>query len=46
MASVQVTTKDELPAVTIRAFPVEGKEVLVADCDGTLYAVSNTCTPA
>lgn len=42
MASVQVTTKDGLPAGTMKAFSVGGSDVLVANCDGEFYAVSST----
>ncbi len=44
MSAVQVSTTSELPAGTMKAFTVEGTEVLVANCDGALYAVSNICT--
>jgi 3-phenylpropionate/trans-cinnamate dioxygenase ferredoxin subunit len=44
MASVQVTNKNELPAGTMKAFQVGGSDVLMANCDGAFYAVSNTCT--
>jgi 3-phenylpropionate/trans-cinnamate dioxygenase ferredoxin subunit len=44
MASFQVATKNELPFGTMKAFSVNGSDVLVANCDGALYAVSNTCT--
>jgi 3-phenylpropionate/trans-cinnamate dioxygenase ferredoxin subunit len=44
MASIQVATKGEIPAGTMKAFPVDGAEVLVANCDGAFYAVSNRCT--
>jgi 3-phenylpropionate/trans-cinnamate dioxygenase ferredoxin subunit len=44
MPAVQVATKGQIPPGTMKAFPVEGAEVLVANCDGMFYAVSNTCT--
>jgi nitrite reductase/ring-hydroxylating ferredoxin subunit len=44
MASVQVATKSDVPAGTMKSFAVEGAEVLLANCDGELYAVSNICT--
>jgi nitrite reductase/ring-hydroxylating ferredoxin subunit len=44
MASVQVATKSEIPPGSMKAFPVGGAQVLVANCDGGFYAVSNTCT--
>jgi nitrite reductase/ring-hydroxylating ferredoxin subunit len=44
MASIQVASKSDIPAGTMKAFPVGGSDVLVANCDGAFYAVSNTCT--
>lgn len=44
MASVQVANKNEIPSGTMRAFPVDGTQVLVANCEGSIYAVSNICT--
>ncbi len=44
MAVVQVATKSEIPAGSMKAFSLEGAEVLVANCDGAFYAVSGICT--
>ena len=44
MATVEVAAKSEIPVGTMRAFSIEGSEVLVANVEGTFYAVSNTCT--
>ena len=44
MASVQVATIDEIPSGAMKAFPLDGTEVLVANCGGVFYAVSNICT--
>jgi nitrite reductase/ring-hydroxylating ferredoxin subunit len=44
MASVQIVTSNDIPAGTMKAFVVDGSEVLVANCDGVFYAVSNICT--
>jgi nitrite reductase/ring-hydroxylating ferredoxin subunit len=44
MASVQIATTSDLLAGTMKAFVVQGSEVLVANCDGAFYAVSNICT--
>ena len=44
MAEVQVATTSDIPAGSMKAFPVEGAEVLVANCDGVFYGVSGICT--
>jgi 3-phenylpropionate/trans-cinnamate dioxygenase ferredoxin subunit len=44
MALAQVTEKNDIPAGTMKAFTVNGVEILVANCDGTFYAVSAICT--
>jgi 3-phenylpropionate/trans-cinnamate dioxygenase ferredoxin subunit len=44
MAFTQVANKSELAPGTMKAFAVEGADVLVANCDGALYAVSAICT--
>ena len=44
MATVQVATKSEIPAGAMKAFAVGDNQILVANCDGALYAVSNICT--
>lgn len=44
MATVEVAAKSEIPVGTMRAFTVEGSEVLVANVDGNFCAISNICT--
>jgi 3-phenylpropionate/trans-cinnamate dioxygenase ferredoxin subunit len=44
MTSVRVTAVDAIGPGTMKAFPIDDAEVLVANCDGTFYAVSNRCT--
>jgi nitrite reductase/ring-hydroxylating ferredoxin subunit len=44
MPAVLVATKAAVPPGTMKAFAADGAEVLVANCDGAFYAVSNSCT--
>jgi 3-phenylpropionate/trans-cinnamate dioxygenase ferredoxin subunit len=44
MPAVQVAAKSDIPPGTMKAFAVDGADVLVANCDDALYAVSNVCT--
>lgn len=46
MEYVRVIDQSELPANTMRAVSVGGKEVLLANVDGAYYAVANQCTHA
>jgi nitrite reductase (NADH) small subunit len=43
MAFVRTVKVAEVPAGTIRELQVEGKAVAVANVDGKIYAMNNTC---
>lgn len=43
---VIVARKSELPVGKMKRVKVEGKEVLIANVNGTYYAVGNKCTHA
>jgi len=43
MAFVQTVKVAEVPAGTIRELQVEGRAVAVANVDGKIYAINNTC---
>src|SRR5260370_29443657 len=43
MAFVRTVKVAEVPAGTIRELQVEGKGVAVANVDGKIYAMNNTC---
>ena len=40
----KVATTSEIPAGSGKAVEVSGKTIAVFNCDGTFYAVDNTCT--
>jgi 3-phenylpropionate/trans-cinnamate dioxygenase ferredoxin subunit len=44
MALTQVASKNEILPGAMKAFTVNGVEVLVANCDGAFYALSAICT--
>lgn len=46
MKYVRVAGTGELPANTMIGVMVNGKDVLLANVDGSYYALSNTCTHA
>ncbi len=43
MAFVRAARKDEIPAGSIREFAVEGKDVAIANVDGSFHAIDNVC---
>ncbi len=43
MAFIRAARKDEVPPGTIREFQLDGKTIAVANVDGKLYAIHNTC---
>jgi len=43
MAFLRAAKKDEIPPGSIRELQLEGKTVAVANVDGKLYAINNTC---
>ncbi len=43
MAFLRAAKKDEVPPGSIREFELDGKTVAVANVDGKLYAINNTC---
>jgi len=44
MEYTKVATKDELPSNKMIMVVVDGKEVLLANVDGSYYAIANKCT--
>lgn len=40
---VQVATTAEIPAGQAKTVEVDGKQIAVFNCDGTFYAIDNTC---
>ena len=40
---VQVATTGEIPAGQAKIVEVDGKQIAVFNCDGTFYAIDNTC---
>jgi len=43
MPFVRAVKIDEVPAGTVRALQVEGKEIALANVGGHFYAINNTC---
>ena len=43
MALLRAAKKDEIPPGTIREFQLNGTTVAIANVDGKLYAINNTC---
>jgi nitrite reductase (NADH) small subunit/3-phenylpropionate/trans-cinnamate dioxygenase ferredoxin subunit len=43
MAFLRAAKKDEVPPGTIREFQLDGKTVALANVEGKLYAIDNTC---
>jgi nitrite reductase (NADH) small subunit len=43
MAFMRAAKKDDVPAGSIREFQLDGKTIAVANVDGRLYAIDNTC---
>ncbi len=43
MALLRAARKDDIPAGTIREFQVNGTTVAIANVDGKLFAINNTC---
>jgi 3-phenylpropionate/trans-cinnamate dioxygenase ferredoxin subunit len=43
---VRVARKSELPVGEMKVVTVDGKEVLIANVNGTYYAIGNKCTHA
>jgi nitrite reductase (NADH) small subunit len=43
MAFMRAAKKDDVPAGSIREFQLDGKTIAVANVDGKLYAINNTC---
>ncbi len=39
----KVATKADIPAGSGKVIEVEGKAIAVFNCDGTFYAIDNTC---
>lgn len=43
MAFIRAAKKDEIPAGSIRELQLDGTTVALANVDGKLYAIENTC---
>lgn len=43
MAFLRAARKDEIPVGAIREFQVDGKNVALANVDGTFFAIDNVC---
>ena len=43
MSLTKVATKSEIPPGTGKVVEVGGKAIAVFNCDGTFYAIDNTC---
>jgi nitrite reductase (NADH) small subunit len=43
MAFLRAAKKDEVPPGTIREFQLDGRTVALANVEGELYAIDNTC---
>jgi nitrite reductase (NADH) small subunit len=43
MAFLRAVRKDEVPAGTIREIQIDGKTFALANVEGQLYAINNTC---
>jgi nitrite reductase/ring-hydroxylating ferredoxin subunit len=43
MPFMRAAKKDDVPAGSIREFQLDGKTIAVANVDGKLYAINNTC---
>ena len=43
MAFLRAAKKDEVPSGAIREFQLDGKTIALANVEGKLYAIDNTC---
>jgi len=43
MAFLRAAKKDEIPPGAIREFQLDGKTIALANVEGKLYAIDNTC---
>jgi nitrite reductase (NADH) small subunit len=43
MAFLRAAKKDEVPPGAIREFQLDGKTIALANVEGKLYAINNTC---
>jgi nitrite reductase/ring-hydroxylating ferredoxin subunit len=43
MALLRAAKKDEIPVGTIQEFQLEGTTIAIANVEGKLYAINNTC---
>ena len=43
MAFLRAARKDEIPVGAIREFQVDGKNIALANVDGTFHAIDNVC---
>lgn len=46
MSFTEVAQVSEVPTGTMKSYSVGGKQILVANIDGKLYAINNVCTHA
>ena len=46
MTLVKVATKDEIPQGGVKKVETEGKEILLANIDGEIFAINDICTHA
>jgi len=44
MKYVEVAKVDDLPAGTMKSYSVEGKDILLVNIEGSVYAIGNRCT--
>jgi len=44
MEFIEIAKTDEIPQGTAKAFKVNGEEILVANYNGSYFAISNKCT--
>ncbi len=44
MSSMEVAKVNDLPAGSMKAYTIGGKQILVCNIEGKLYAIDNTCT--
>ncbi len=46
MSFIEVVQVNEVPTGTMKSYSAGGKQILIANIDGKLYAIGNVCTHA
>jgi nitrite reductase/ring-hydroxylating ferredoxin subunit len=46
MSFIEVAQVNEVPTGTMKSYSAGGKQILIADIDGKLYAIDDVCTHA